>query len=316
MPVCYALHSSISVERRLPNNATLSLSYLGNNAVLLLRSRNINAPLPGTFVSGISGSGVRPFEEMGNIFQYESSGRSDQHQLRSTFNGRFSRNFSFLASYIWTRARSDTDGAGTFPADSYDLSGEYGRSINEVPHHLSLTGTFVGPWNVRLSPFIVATSGRPFNIITGRDSNGDTLFTERPSFASASTNPADLVSTPWGNFDTNPTLDQPLIPRNHGTGPDFFLVNLRGSRTFKLGEGSDRGQQKPADSRNWLMRDYSLTLSVQIQNLLNTTNPGLPSGNLRSPYFGLPNSLARGYGFGGYPSAANRRIELQVQINF
>ncbi|HUE83073.1 MAG TPA: hemerythrin domain-containing protein [Pyrinomonadaceae bacterium] len=40
---------------------------------------------------------------------------------------------------------------------------------------------------MRLSPFIVATSGRPFNIITGRDSNGDTLFTERPAFASAST---------------------------------------------------------------------------------------------------------------------------------
>ena len=30
----------------------------------------------------------------------------------------------------------------------------------------------------------MATSGRPFNITVGRDLNGDTLFTDRPAFAS------------------------------------------------------------------------------------------------------------------------------------
>jgi hypothetical protein len=314
------VQSSISIERQLPNNFNFTLSYLGNSSRHVLRTRNINAPLPGTYLIGVTGSGVRPFEG-GNIFQYESSGRAVQHQLRSTLNSRLNKNLSFQASYVWTKARSDTDGATTFPANSYDLESEYARSINDITHHFSLSGTFTAPWNMRISPFIVATSGRPFNIITGRDSNGDTLFAERPAFASAATKPRDLVKTAWGSFDTNPALNQPLIPRNHGNGPPFFLLNLRGSRTFRLGEGATGNnrstKKKTNNSGHWLFAgNYSLTLSVQIQNLLNTTNPGPPIGNLRSTYFGLSNSLARGYGFGNSPSAANRRIELQLQLNF
>jgi len=38
-------------------------------------------------------------------------------------------------------------------------------------------------WGVRLSPFITARSGAPFNITTGTDLNGDTIFNDRPAFA-------------------------------------------------------------------------------------------------------------------------------------
>ena len=37
--------------------------------------------------------------------------------------------------------------------------------------------------------FMIANSGTPFNITTGRDTNGDTFFSERPAFATDLTKP-------------------------------------------------------------------------------------------------------------------------------
>jgi hypothetical protein len=63
-------------------------------------------------------------------------------------------------------------------------------------------------------------------------------------------------------------------------------------------------------------RRYNLTLSVNVQNLLNNTNLGTPIGNLSSPLFGQSNTTAGGFGFGGGQSAGNRRIEMQLRFGF
>jgi hypothetical protein len=42
----------VTMERQLPKNITLSVSYTNSRGVHQLRSRNINAPLPGTFTGG------------------------------------------------------------------------------------------------------------------------------------------------------------------------------------------------------------------------------------------------------------------------
>ena len=70
----YTIQSSISLERQLPSNWTFSATFINSRSLHLLRARNINAPLPGTFVPGVAGSGVRPFGDLSNIYQYESSG--------------------------------------------------------------------------------------------------------------------------------------------------------------------------------------------------------------------------------------------------
>ncbi|HEX6730567.1 MAG TPA: hypothetical protein VF074_11170, partial [Pyrinomonadaceae bacterium] len=63
---------------------------------------------------------------------------------------------------------------------------------------------------------------------------------------------------------------------------------------------------------------YSMTFSVNIQNLLNTTNLSQPIGNLSSPRFGESTSTAGSFGFGpgGSAAAGNRRIQLQVRFSF
>ncbi|HYO62982.1 MAG TPA: carboxypeptidase regulatory-like domain-containing protein, partial [Pyrinomonadaceae bacterium] len=236
----YTMQVALSVERQLPARTTLSVNYIGARTLHVLRARNVNAPLPGT-VDAQGRGGVRRFTDVGNIFQYESSGRFNQSQLIVSANTRFSRAFSIFSSYTLNRARSDTDGPNSFPANQFDLSGEYGRSSQDIRHRFFLGGSINAlPWGIRLSPFVQASSGRPFNITTGRDLNGDTLFNERPAFATDLSRPS-VVVTEFGAFDTSPIAGQEIIPRNFGTGPNFFTVNLRVGKTFGFGERAGAG---------------------------------------------------------------------------
>jgi hypothetical protein len=185
---------------------------------------------------------------------------------------------------------------------------------------------------VNLNPFIVFSTGRPFNIVTGRDTNGDGLFTERPAFATAQTEAKNLRQPRFGDFDLAPAPGEALIPRNYGMGPSFFSVNLGISRSFAFGNvpapaaaanppaaaapapsGANRPASGPAPEKR-----YTVTFSVNIQNLLNNTNLSQPIGNLSSPQFGESISTAGSFGFGpsGSAAAGNRRIQIQVRFGF
>jgi hypothetical protein len=196
-----------------------------------------------------------------------------------------------------------------------------------------------GPFGLSFGPFITFRSGVPFNITTGTDANGDTLFTERPAFPINASEPG-IVVTKLGTFDPTPEPGDTIIPRNYGRGPEFFVVNLRTTKEFGFGGGEKKavqtqgggggggqrgginspfggggGGQRGGDSDE---SKYKLSLTAAIRNIFNHTNPGVPVGNLRSPLVGEPLSLAGGFGFGGGggSQAGNRRIELQVQFSF
>jgi hypothetical protein len=231
-PVVYL--GGTQVERQLPYHFTLFAGVYSIHIQHVLRSRDINAPVPGT-------NGVRPYGNVGDIYQYESSGRFNQNQLFIGFNNRFSRAITFFSSYVLSKSTNDTDGPGSFPANSYDLTGEFGRASFDVRQRFTFAGTVNLPWwQLSLNPFIIASTGRPFNITTGQDTNGDRLFTERPSFAPAGTDcnnpPANIVCTPFGNFNLRPAPGEALIPRNFGEGPAFLSVNMRISKTWNFGD--------------------------------------------------------------------------------
>lgn len=236
-PVVYT--AGLQMERQLPMRTTMFVGLFNFRIQHVIRARDINAPLPGTFTTNPN-TGIRPFGNVGEIYQYESSGNYNMRQLFIGFNNRLSRNFSFFSSYVLAKINNDTDGQGgsLFPANSYDLTGEYGRAAFDVRHRFTFAGNINLPWGgVSLSPFVIATSGRPFNITTGRDANGDRLFTERPSFAPQGADCTDpnIRCTPFGNFNLTPLPGEALIPRNYGEGPSFFTVNLRVSRTWSFG---------------------------------------------------------------------------------
>jgi hypothetical protein len=306
----YSIQSALGIDQQLPFHTTLSVTYLGLRTLHALRSRNINAPLPEEFLDL---AGTRPFGQVGNIYQYESSGIVNQQMLMVLLNSRFNKKITFFTRYILAKVKSDTDGASVFPMDQYDLTTEYGRSSLDIRHRFFLAGTFSPFWRVRFSPFLLAVSGRPFNIITGQDLNNDTRFTERPAFATDLSRPSVRI-TRFGAFDTDPLSSQQIIPRNYGTGPAFFSFNLRMSRTFGFGNVS---RKSDAEAQQGGGR-YNLTVAVQAQNLFNHTNGSNFQGNLSSPQFGRATASASGFSFSEAISSAagNRRIEFVVNLSF
>jgi hypothetical protein len=213
---------------------------------------------------------------------------------------------------------------GTFPANGLDLNSEYGRSAYDIRHRAFLGGLINLPREVSINPLVIISSGAPFNITTGIDSNGDTLFTERPSFAGGQAGTEAKV-TRLGAFVLNPALGERIIPRNFGGGPFGYTVNMRLAKSFTFGGMTGRAakpaSQKPSGGQApgaTSDRLYKLTASVFVFNILNRTNRGAPIGNLSSPFFGLSNSLASSaLGLPGSSNAAsNRRIDLQLQLNF
>jgi hypothetical protein len=313
----YSIQSSISVELQLPHRTTMSLNYVNTRLLHMLRLRNINAPLPGTFIPGDPGSGDRPFGDVGNIFAYESTGIFKQNQLIVTFQNRLHRNVSFYGTYALNKANSDTDGAGTFPANPYDFTGEYGRSGIDIRNRLAFGGVVTMPGKVNFSPFVFVRSGIPFNVIIGRDINGDTLFNERPAFATNLSKPGILL-TRHGAFDPNPEPGQTLIPRNFGDGPSFFGVNLAVSRSFSLfrkpNKAASAQPQGARPAQPSPESPYRLTVSVRAFNIFNRNNPGQPVGNLSSLFFGNPISPSAEGGFNN--AGSNRRIWINCNFAF
>src|SRR5262249_18701940 len=77
----YTIQSATSIEHQLPQNSAVAVSYIHARTMHLLGGHETNAPLPGTFNPAIPSSGVRPLGNIGNVFQYESSGRFNQNQF-------------------------------------------------------------------------------------------------------------------------------------------------------------------------------------------------------------------------------------------
>jgi hypothetical protein len=345
----YTILYGLQIERQLPYKFTFFGLFTNFRTRHVLRLRNINAPLPGTFDPLNPDSAQRPIQNAGDIYQYESSGTYNDTRMLLGMRNQFRRDFTFFANYSTGVGKTDSECAfgilaNCFPANSYDLSGEYGR-ISFLPRHrVIMGGTFILPaLKLTLNPFVVASTGRFFNIVTGRDTNGDKLFMERPAFADSATAPQDLRSTPYGDFDINPKPGQTIIPRNFGEGPNFFSVNLNLSRTFGLGSAprpaktaapaaAQGGGARPAGAgasgtttaaaagprpaAPAPEQPYKLMLGVNILNIFNRANLNFPVGNLSSPFFGQSTTTVGGFGVGGNSAAGNRRIQFQVRFSF
>jgi len=227
------------IERQLPRNITMFVGFFNLRIVHVIRARDVNAPLPFT-ITELTPNGIRPDPTKGEIYRYEASGQFNQRQFFVGFNSRLSRMFQLNGNYSLSKTTNDTDGQGgaLFPMNSYDLTGEFGRSSFDIRHRFTIFGTVNLPWwKVVVNPFVVANTGPGFNITTGQDRNLDRQFNERPSFAgpNADCSAQNIRCTPFGHFNLVPLPGETIVPRNFGQAPGAFVVNLRVSRTFAFG---------------------------------------------------------------------------------
>jgi hypothetical protein len=247
----YTLQFGASVERQLAKSTTLTIGYTGLRGVHIFRSRDVNAPPPPLYVA-------RPDPTLGVWRQIESAGDLDSHSLEIGLRGNVTRRFTGMVQYTLGRANNNVAGTSTaggrgsgitnFPANNYDLSGEWARADFDQRHRFSLLGTFTPPRDYfKLGISVSLYSGQPYNETTGKDDDHDGLANDRP----------------------------PGVPRNSLQGPGYADVDVRWSRDFFLAAAKkDKGP--------------IITLGVDAFNVLNHVNYMTYIGVLSSPFFGKP----------------------------
>src|SRR5271165_4854058 len=161
----------------------MAVSYLNTRGVHEYLSRNANAPLPGTYNPNDPASGVRPYGDIGNIYQYASIGEFHQNKLIVNGNWRRGARLSLFSWYMLNYVDANTSGASSFLFDQYNPQLSYGPASYDVRNRFFLGGTISAPKGFRFSPFFIASSSQRFNITTGADNNGDSIFNDRPTFA-------------------------------------------------------------------------------------------------------------------------------------
>jgi hypothetical protein len=248
----YSFVASASYERQLPAGLFAVVQYTYSRGMRLLRLR------------GVADPGAAPGSSVAQVFQFESSGRSLQRELMVGLRGSHGRFVTLFANYIYGVKYSDTDSPFTTPANSQDLAGEYGYAADDQRHQFVSGTTVQLRGGLSVSPYLVFATGRPINITTGFDNNGDTVFTDRPSFATPGEPGA--INTRYGWLNPNPKPGELIIPRNFGREPNVFTLNL--SVTQAIYEG--------------------ISITLDAENLINHPRYVKSDGVVTSPTFGMP----------------------------
>jgi hypothetical protein len=310
----YFLSTTLSLERRIGTHGTVTASWVTNRGVHGQLTRNINAPLPGTYNPALPGSGTRPLGGTQNIYEYDSEGVFRVNRLTTNFFLTFRQRIYFYGYYQLLSQLADAN--ETFVSNSYNIGADYGRSSNDIRHQAYVGLGMPLPLGMRTTLFMRTQSGAPFNITVGQDLNGDSIFNDRPAFATDLTR-SSVVRTQFGNFDTSPIAGQTIIPINYGHGPGLFVVNLNVTKTFSFGPALKPAAGAPAaklapGAKPHVDHRFSLDVGADAQNLFNQVNLGSPVGTLNSPLFGKSISLANGNG----STSANRIIEMNAYLRF
>ena len=331
----YTEQAGGSIERQLFAGTSVTVTYLHSFGVHQQVLRNATQAIGGTAQT----------TSQSYLYEFFPQAIFKQNQIITSVKTRLSKKLALSGFYTYSNAISNGAGASgnNSVSNAYNLDQDLGHAGFVLKNVAFLTGTYDGPWGLSFNPFVIAQSGRPFNITLAADPLNN-LFNQRPTYATSSTPVADQVATPYGILDSAALPGEQLIPVNLGTSPSSFAVNLRISRGFSFGgksasnRGADDTPMTAAPSSTTTRGDrgpgggslagnipsttssakepggkYSLRFSIQALNLFNNINYGVPIGVLGSPYFNRSTSLIGGaYSTG----SAARRIYLQAAFSF
>jgi hypothetical protein len=210
--------ASLEVEHQLGASVSVSAAYVYLEGSDLIVSINQNVP---SCVASGTNNGCRPNPAYANNSQYSPAARSSYHGLHLSLLQRPGNWGYYRVSYTLSKAMNNV---GEFffssPIDPFDLEKDWGRSDDDQQHRLVVyaavntpRGKGTTPWEhlshgFELSGTLRYYSALPLNITSG-------------------------VTTVQGTAG-RPIVDGQFIPRNSGTGPDFFSISLRLARSFPI----------------------------------------------------------------------------------
>jgi Carboxypeptidase regulatory-like domain len=306
----YNINSLISLEQALPKGWRFAAGFDTTRGQHLIRTRNINAPFPGTplpedLLARLNSSDanlravaraevdrLRPYYPLvGNVYQFESSATSFSKNLGirlytptiglpGTPGTLYLGHFAFGGVITYTRGYSYDD-LGIAP-NQYDFSREWARSQNDQRNRIQAQFQMRPTATVGLVTFnITSASGRPYSLTTGRDDNGDQSSTDRGAGIGRNT----LTSPGTYNIDVTWNKIKTLKPgsRTSAPGSNVGDAQITGGQS---GSATQVGRVNFAGPR--------ITWTLSVRNLLNNTQVRSVSGIQTSPLFGKAITFATG----------------------
>ncbi len=323
----YNYQINFGVQHQFTNTLAMSISYVGslNRKLPLYNDLNYpqyNVASPSSNTTSTANA-RRPIAGYSNIYVITSNQTSNYNGLQLTVDKRLSAHFSVKSYYTWSKTLAsiamDNNTLGNNFEDynlpkldrqrsDYDFRHQSVTSLVIKPDYYAgknrtLRGVLNG-WTV--SGIVTLTSGAPFSITTGGDTNGDSNTNDRPNVAAGRI--AQLANPGNANrwFDpANFCVFSPTTGACPGTGP----VGSDGTVRPNL---LDAPGARNIDAA--LFRDFKVYNRVKFQfrtevtNVFNLTNLGTPNGTYTSPNFGKITGAN-----GSYP---NRQIQLGGRILF
>jgi carboxypeptidase family protein len=296
----YSAQASFGVDRQFGRDWNVSINYLFNRGVKLIRSRQGNALVNNAILDvlgrpSLSGR-IDPTKLVDNLF--ESSGLSVYHGGTVSVTKRFNKRYQLIGSYTYSKTISDTTDLNfeLGPQDPTNIRDDRSLSSFDLRHRLTISAIFESPFSVRdggswyelaladfyVSPIVTARSGFPFNIRTGFDVNLDSVNNDRPLG----------------------------VGRNTFIGPDFFTTDLRVGRQIRFNGDSPLGLEFIFDAFNLFNR-------TNFKDVNNITNTSILDPLRFSDVRVKGNSAMPASQFTGFTSAYDARtIQLGLKLNF
>jgi carboxypeptidase family protein len=260
---------SAGVDQTINPKVRVNASFQSVRSADQLRGTNLNAPV----------NGVRPDPAFANVIQTVSDGRAHSDQLSTTLSVNFAGGVRNAGTPRWNprrstvrivywimRARNDFDGPFIVPP-SGTLATEWAPTREDRRHRYQVGVNTQALKNLNASLTFTGSTGTPYNITTGFDTNNDSIFNDRP--AGVGRNSARTSSTN--------TLNASL---SYSTA----LGAVASSKALQEGRRDGGGAANAAGR-------YRLVFTLSVNNLVNHSNFSGFSGVQTSPFFMTPTSV-------------------------
>jgi hypothetical protein len=306
----YSQQFNFGVQREFRSNLLVEVTYLGNlSRKLSMENLNINQ-IPPFLVDAVRPAGVnrqayRPFPQFNAVTLLQGDfGITDYHAGVLKVEKRFSKGWSFLGTYTWSKNLGNLDASAENLGDDQQYSNYYNRRADKGPealdiqhrvtwssvYELPLRGRWLGGWSV--GAIAIMQSGGPFTVTT--QTNTTNVFSSGAQRANVLRDPnlpnSEKSLTRW--FDTSAfELPAPFTFGNAGRG----IVRADGRVNF----------------------DFSLVKNFRFSENAFAQLRGEVFNAFNHPDFGLPGTALGGPGFGVINDSTEARVlQLGLRVVF
>ena len=291
----YVQQYNFAVQQQLGAAMNVQVAYVGNTSRKLYLQRDANAPLylpGGSTTANINAR--RPYLPgiFAAIYETETAANANYNSLQATFTRRFSKGFSLLANYTFSKSidilSDDPTGVSSVGfTNSNEFHLDRAVSNFNTPHVFSMSWVYqlpdlkragwvgrqiLGGW--QLNGILTVRSGQPVNVVSGTDTNFDGNATDRPN----------LVGDPKVGGDRSRAQ---MINQFFNTAAFTPATGLYGTsgRNVLYGPGAVNWDAA-AFKQFRLSEHHQIQLRGEFFNVFNQVNLGNPNGTLSSPNFG------------------------------